>query len=299
MRNLNLDQLQALTQVVALGSFSAAARALKLTQPAVSLQIRELEHRLGVRLVERLGKHAYATAAGEELISHAHRLAQEADQALAAVQRYRDGRLGRVRLGTSTAVCTHLLPPILARLRSEYPKLEVFITVDTMESVVARIVANELDVGAVTLPIKQHAAIEVTPLRHDPIQAFFPGAERGLPREATPQYLGGRNLILSDRRSQTYKIIAEWFERANVELKPVMEIGNTEAIKTLVAAGIGVGILPSERKQGLLPYGRVQVRPLKPTLLRELGLVRRRDKAAEKALQILCEALLTLSNRAS
>jgi DNA-binding transcriptional LysR family regulator len=78
-----------------------------------------------------------------------------------------------------------------------------------------------------------------------------------------------------------------------------MEIGNTEAIKTLVAAGVGVGVLPAERKQGLLPYRRVQVRPLKPTLLRELGLVRRRDKPAEKPLQILYEALLTLSNRAS
>jgi DNA-binding transcriptional LysR family regulator len=89
---------------------------------------------------------------------------------------------------------------------------------------------------------------------------------------------------------------AEWFQNAGVELRPVMELGNSEAIKTLVAAGVGVAILPVERKQGLLPYGRVQVRPLKPPLIRHLGLVRRRDKALEPPLQIVHEALLTLSN---
>jgi DNA-binding transcriptional LysR family regulator len=297
MRNLNLDQLQTLREVISLGSFSAAARALKLTQPAVSLQIRELEHRLGVRLIERLGKHAYPTAAGEELIAHARRLAQEADQALAAMRRHREGRLGRVRLGTSTSVCTHLLPPVLAELHSTYPGLELLITIETMETVVARIVTNELDIGAVTLPVKEHPAVEVIPLRQDPMQAFFPGDERALPREATPEYLAGRSLLLSQRHSQTYKIIAEWFQNAGVELRPVMELGNTEAIKTLVAAGIGVGILPLERKQGPLPYGRVQVRPLKPRLVRELGLVRRRDKSLERPLQIVHEALLALSHR--
>ena len=66
MRNLNLDQLQTLQEVVSLGSFSAAAARLHLTQPAVSLQIRELERKLGVRMVERVGKRAYATAAGDE-----------------------------------------------------------------------------------------------------------------------------------------------------------------------------------------------------------------------------------------
>lgn len=297
MRNLNLDQLQTFTEVIALGSFSAAGRKLRLTQPAVSLQIRELESRLGVQLVERLGKHAYPTAAGEELLVHAKRLAQEADHALATMQRHRDGRLGRVRLGTSVAVCTHLLPPVLAKLRTAHPDLELLITVETMESVVSRIVANELDIGAVTLPVKEHPAIEVIPLREDPMQAFFPGAERNLPRHVTPQYLAARSLLLSHRRSQTYKMIAEWFEGAGLELKPVMELGNTEAIKTLVAAGIGIGILPLERKQGPLPYGKVQVRPLDPPLMRELGIVTRRDKSMEKPLRIVREALMTLSNR--
>src|SRR6185436_18593760 len=142
MRNLSLDQLQALREVVALGSFSAAAQKLRLTQPAVSLQIRELEKRLGVQLIERMGKRAYATAAGEELVTHARRLAHDAEDALAAMRRHRDGGPGRVRLGTSVAVCTYLLPPVLAGLRRAHRSLEVAITVGTTEHVVARILAN-------------------------------------------------------------------------------------------------------------------------------------------------------------
>lgn len=297
MRNLNLDQLQALREVVALGSFSAAAQNLHLTQPAVSLQIRELEKRLGVQLVERMGKRAYATAAGEELIAHARRLAQEAEQALAAMRRHREGWLGRSRLGTSVAVCTYLLPPVLAKLRRAHPDLEVVITVGTTENVVSRILANELDIGVVTMPVKEHPAIEVEPIREDPMMAFFRGGERGLPKHATPQYLAGRDLILNQRLSQTYRIIAHWFETAGIELKPIMELGNTEAIKTLVAAGVGVGVLPVERKQGILVYGKTQVRPLKPVLMRRLGIVRHREKPLERAMKIVYEALHMLSKR--
>src|SRR4029077_7575987 len=132
------------------------AEKLRLTQPAVSLQIRELEKRIGVQLVERMGKRAYATAAGEELVGHARRLFQETEQALTAMRRHREGRLGRARLGTSVAVCTYLLPPVLAGLRRAHPELEVAITVGTTESVVSHILDNGLDIGVVTMPVREH-----------------------------------------------------------------------------------------------------------------------------------------------
>jgi DNA-binding transcriptional LysR family regulator len=297
MRNLNLDQLQALQEVVALGSFSAAAQRLRLTQPAISLQVRELEKRFDVQLVQRVGKRAYATAAGEELLRYASRLIAEAGDATTAMRRHREGHLGRARLGTSVAVCTYLLPPVLTGLRSAYPQIELTISVGTTENVVERILDNELDIGIVTVPVKSHPALEVEPLREDPMMAFFPGNERRLPRAVDPRYLAGRNLILSNRQSQTYRIIARWFETGGVELRPIMELANTEAIKTLVAAGIGVGILPLERKQGILVYGKTQVRPLEPALMRSLSIVRRREKYLEPALRIVLDALQILSAR--
>src|SRR5579862_3526283 len=127
MRSLNLDQLRALTEVVALGSFSAAARRLNLTQPAISLQIRELEARWGLRLIERVGKKALATAPGRELIEHARRIARECDLAESAMRGLRDGWLGRVRIGATLTALLYDLPPVLRQLRRDHPKIELAI----------------------------------------------------------------------------------------------------------------------------------------------------------------------------
>ena len=112
MRSLSLDQLRAFMEVVKLGSFSAAARRLNLTQPAISLQIRELESRCGVSLVERVGKRAFPTAAGRDLLAYAQRIRAEAEGALAAMRRHQSGCAGRVHLGSGPTALTYLLPPV-------------------------------------------------------------------------------------------------------------------------------------------------------------------------------------------
>ena len=154
MRSLNLDQLRALTEVAALGSFSAAARRLNLTQPAISLQIRELEARWGLRLIERLGKKAHATAPGRELIEHARRIARECEAAETAMRGMRDGWLGRVHIGSTLTALMYDLPPILRRLRADHPRIELVITNMATRDTVESIVQSTIDFGLVTLPIK-------------------------------------------------------------------------------------------------------------------------------------------------
>jgi DNA-binding transcriptional LysR family regulator len=125
MRSLNLDQLRAFVEVAERGSFTAAARQLNLTQPAVTHQVQELERRFKVALVERLGKRAHLTQAGEELIEHARHLLEEDNRTHVAMRRFDDGWLGRVRVGTSMTILMYLLPPILRRLKTEHPQLEI------------------------------------------------------------------------------------------------------------------------------------------------------------------------------
>src|SRR4029077_17090039 len=98
MRNLSLDQLRTLIEVVELGSFTEAAKRLHFTQPAISQQIRELEGRCGLQLVERVGKRAFATPAGRELIMHGQRIMADAEHALAAVHDHRQGAAGPAAL---------------------------------------------------------------------------------------------------------------------------------------------------------------------------------------------------------
>ena len=130
MRSLNLDQLRSLLTVVELGSFSAAAKRLNLSQPAVSLHVRELETRLGVALVERLGKKAYATPAGQDLLEHGRRLMQAEEGALVSMRQHREGLVGRVRIGTNAHYLIYCLPPVLRRLRAAYPMIELVKLVD-------------------------------------------------------------------------------------------------------------------------------------------------------------------------
>ena len=135
MRSVNPDHLRALTEVVAQGSFTRAAKRLNLAQPTISLQIRELETRLGVRLVDRLGKRAFATAAGRELIEHAGRIAAETERLMAAMRRHRDGWLGQVRIGSSTTALIYHLPPVLTALRKQHPNIELVVTTGTTTGV--------------------------------------------------------------------------------------------------------------------------------------------------------------------
>ena len=171
MRSLNLDQLRALLRVVELGSFSAAARQLNLTQPAVSLQIRELERRFGVRLIERLGKRAHTTAPGATLVEAARRIFHECDLIDAAMRPYRDGWIGRVQIGATNTMLVHVLPPILRELSLEHPGIDLHVTnMPTRESV-ERILQNRLDLALVTLPVREaapahHAAAAREARRH-------------------------------------------------------------------------------------------------------------------------------------
>lgn len=295
MRHLNLDQLFTLQAVIEHGSFSAAARELNLSQPAVSQQVKELEGRFGVALVERLGKRAFATPAGSELLEHARRLMLESELALTAMRRYKDGSLGLVRVGTSTAVSVYLLPRVLGDLRRTHPGLEVDVEVGTAHAVVPRIAENHLDIGLITLPVPASYMLEVEQIRSDPMMAVVArSAAADWPEHVTADFLSRQPLIFNAPETQMHRITLDWFAAQGLQPKPVMQLGNSEAIKAFVAAGLGVAILPIERPDDPLLMGRTAIRALDPPLQRKLGIVMRRDKVLTRALTVVRDALLTL-----
>jgi DNA-binding transcriptional LysR family regulator len=289
MRNLNLDQLEALREVVALGSFSSAAERLNLTQPAISLQIKQLESRLGVRLVERFGKRAFATAAGSDLLAHGRRLFDEAAAALATARRHRGGVAGRVRIGTGATACIHILPAALRELRVNYPDLEIVVTTGNTDEIVRAVEDNALDLALVTMPVRGQR-IAATPLHDEKLVAVLPPAGKG-PARLGPADFVGTPLILYERGGTTSRIIEAWFARAGIAAKPVMELGSAEAIKRLVGVGLGRSILPEVSVRAEASSGELAVRPLSPALARTLALIRRRDKHVEPYLEVTLAAI--------
>ena len=298
MRGLNPDHLRALLEVVEQGGFSAAAKRLHLSQPAVSLQIRELEGRLGIQLVERLGKRAYATPAGDELLEHARRIAAETERALAAMRRHKDGRLGRVRIGTGDVMLTYLLPPVLHVLRTTHPRIELVISTGTTTEMMQGMSSNDIDLGVVTLPANEQV-FRTTPLRTEPMAAILPPDETDAPESLTPACLDRPDLILLQPSAALRRQVDEWLAAGGVRARPAMAIGDTEAIKQTVAAGLGVSVVPLCALTGGYAMPGLVVRPLRPALSWALGLVQRRDKPDEPALRCVREALLTLADRQS
>jgi len=291
MRSLNLDQLRTLVEVVACGSFSAAARRLNLTQPAVSLQIRELEARFGVQLIERLGKQAHATMPGEQLVEAARRIFQECEAADTELRRFRSGWLGRVRVATALTVLTYRLPPILNQLRADHPEIELVVSNMPTQDSVAGIIQNRVDLAVVMLPI-ENRQLQVMPLCEERLVAIFPRDRKNVPEEITPDYAATQPLLVEHARSSAYPLVMGWLTMQRPLLRDPVPIGTVEALKTAVASGLGMAIVPeialAKHRSDFI------VRALQPPLLRMLALVEHHNKANEPALQIVRSALLAL-----
>jgi DNA-binding transcriptional LysR family regulator len=297
MRSLNLDQLRAFVEVVGHGSFTAAAKELNLTQPAVTHQIQELERRLNVSLVERLGKRAHLTEAGEKLIEHARHLLEEDSRTRSAMRRFADGWLGRVRIGTSMTVLMYLLPPILQRLKTEHPQLEINLKAGLTSNTLEMLKTNALDLGLCALPIED-PAFETTPLFKDELVAILPTSAGRAPKKVTPAFLAQCPLILGNQNSALRRTVTEWLSLAGPPPKPVMEFDNVEAIKSLVAVGLGASIVPSLcLGAGHVPTSNTIVRPLNPRISRGVGLVKLRGKRDTEGMKLVAEAILTLRDR--
>jgi DNA-binding transcriptional LysR family regulator len=292
MRGVSLDQLRSFAQVVELGSFSAAAERLKLTQPAVSLQVKQLERRLGVRLIERVGRQATATAAGADLLTYARQIDSALSGALDAMAHHSSAVTGRVRLATGATACIYVLPPILRELRRRFPSLEIVVSTGNTSDILKLLEENALDLGLVTLPAPGRM-FEVTPLLEDEFVAIA-SVEIHLSAKVSPAALAKLPVVLYEPAGRTRRIVDEWFRRAGVSLKPVMELGSVEAIKQLVGAGLGAAVLPGMAVRDLGEGDAIAARPLSPRLSRTLAVVVRRDKLLTRGLREVIEALKRL-----
>jgi len=284
----NLDQLLAFVTVIDLGSFTAAADKVGLTQPAVSLQVKLLEQRLGVRLIERVGRRALPSPAGSDLLIHARRILEECGAAADAMTPHREGSAGRVRIGSGGTASIHLLPRAIASARKRMPGLEITVRIGNTEEVLRDLEANALDLAVVTLPASGRS-LEIEPFYEDELLAVAP-KDSEIP-EGGPDaaFLKDKVLMLYEG-GNTRAATDGWFADAGVRIQPAMEFGSVEAIKELVAAGLGWSLLPAlaltQDRAGFL-----MTSPVRPRLVRQLGIVLRRDKHLTKGLREVMKCL--------
>lgn len=292
MMTLNLGNLATFRLVVQRGSFSAAADVLGLSQPAVSLQVRQLEH-LQTRLLERTGRGIKATAAGIALLAHSEQIEQAVSAAVQSVSEFNHEVSGSITLGTGATACIHLLPSLLLTLRERHPLLTVGVTTGNTLDIVRAVEENRLDLGLVTLPATGRN-LAVTPVMDEEFVCIFARNQEVLPPAVTPEVLQTLPLIAFESGSGTRDLIDGWFLADGRAIAPVMQLGSIEAIKRMVRAGLGFSIVPRMAVEH--PHDRtgLNIQSLTPLLHRQLGIIMRQDKIISKGIAEILRLLQKL-----
>ena len=257
---MDTRQLAAFCAVVERRSFSQAADRLGVTQPAVSLQVRTLEKRLGTQLLDRSGRRVEPTEAGWRLYRGAQRMLALESQLVADVAATGEGELaGDLLLGASTGPAAVAVPVALAEFQRQNPDVRVFLTVSDTHSIVERVAARELELGIVGAA-RRHRGVRFEPFFADQVILVCPPDHPFANRTVTLEELRGERLILMQEGAGVRQIVEDALRRQGVRLRDLdvrLELGLQESVRRAVEAGYGVTFISRTAVEADLTAGRL------------------------------------------
>jgi LysR family transcriptional regulator, low CO2-responsive transcriptional regulator len=288
-------QLLAFATLARLGSFTAAAKELFLTQSAVSHAIKALETELGVRVFDRVGKKAHLTQAGEQLLRHAERILREMQDARNGLEELQNWGHSRLRVGASTTACQYLLPNVLREFRQSFPTCTIRVQPGDGPELVEALRTNQIDL-AVMLKPSGREDVSFRPLFEDEMQFLVSPLHAWAQKGYVPRrQIGEETFIMYSKTSYTFRMVNEYFQRDGVALQNFMELGNIEAIKELVKIGLGVAVLAPWAARKEIAEGSLVAFPLGARKLRRVWgishLRGRRLALAEETFAGLCDSV--------
>ena len=242
MYHASFRQLQSLVLVARHESVSKAANALHVTQPAVSLQLRTLEEITGTPLTRKVGRAIQLTAAGEVMVEFSERILrlwEQAGEELAALGGIASGTL---RIGAVTTA-EHLLPPLLVPFTMERPDVRLKLQVGNRVEIVNMLARHEIDLAIMGTPPREMRTTAARFARHPMGFVASPAHPLMNKRKLTLDDILGANLLVRERGSGTRTAVEKLFKDAGHTLNFGSEVSSNEAIKRMVAAGLGVGFL--------------------------------------------------------
>lgn len=255
---MEIRQLRAFIAIAELGTFTAGAQRVHVTQAAISMQIRQLENELGARLFIRAPRRVMLTEAGEQLLQRARQILRDHDAAVDEIAELAGAERGRLRIGSASAmVTTDVLPELLKELRQQHAGAEVTVSSGTSESLVQQILGGELDLAFVSLPVEARG-INTERLSQDQLVAVASPRHRLAKQRTISAYsLAGEKLILGERGGNTRRLIDQFFAQAGVTLQVSMELSRQAAIRRMVEEDMGVGIVPLQTVSEAVAKGRL------------------------------------------
>src|SRR6476660_1240611 len=255
---MDIRQLKAFVAIAESGTFTAGALRVHVTQAAISMQIRQLENEIGAKVFVRAPRHVILTEAGEHLLRRARQILREHDAAVDEIAELAGAERGRLRIGSASAmVLTDQLPVILTELRKQHPRAEIAVTSGTSEALVEQILAGELDIAFVSLPVDARG-IQTERLSEDQLVAIASPRHKLAKQKTISAYtLAGERLILGERGGNTRRLIDQFFAQAGVTLHVAMELSRQAAIRRMVEEDMGVGIVPLQSVKEEVEKGRL------------------------------------------
>jgi DNA-binding transcriptional LysR family regulator len=287
---MEVRDLQVFISVAKHLNYTRAGEEVHLSQPSVSVRIKQLETELGVKLFEQLGKKVALTEAGQLLVPYAHRILTAVEDAEHAIKDLHGLQRGSLRIGASTTPGMYIIPKTIARFKESYPQIGVQLGIRDTREIEAGVVRNEFDFGFVG----GHLAgdeIDVLPWLTDELVLIVPPIHR-LARKKTVKRddLTIEQFIGRELGSATRAALASHLKEWDLQLQIVMEMENPESLKRAVQSGLGIAFISkfaieSEIKAKTL----VTIRVPKLTINRELKIVFRKDKHLSRAARAFIE----------
>ena len=287
-----LDQLRILKAIAAEGSFKRAADSLYVSQPAVSLQVQNLERQLDVPLFDRGGRRAQLTEAGHLLLEYGDRILSLCQETCRAIEDLQNLQGGSLIVGASQTTGTYLLPRMIGQFRQRYPDVAVQLHVHSTRRTAWSVANGQIDLAIIggEIPPELQDSLEVVPYAEDELALIMPVFHS----LASNEYIDRNDLyklkfITLDSQSTIRKVIDQVLTRGGIEtrrLRIEMELNSIEAIKNAVQSGLGVSFLSTsaiekELQMGVLHRSRIEAVEVKRTLSVIFNPNRYRSKAAE------------------
>lgn len=294
MIRLTLRQLDILEAVARCDSFSRASAELHLTQPAVSMQVKQLEESLGLPLFEHIGKRIYLTEAGREVLETSravHRELANLENALADLQGMKGGSL-TVSVASSAS---YLAARLIAAFRQTHPDVRVNMNAVNRETLLQHLAENSVDLVLMGQPPEGHD-LQSQPFLENPLVVIAsPNHPLAKARHIPLERLAEEPFLGREPGSGTRNVVERFFEDNGLKLKVAMEMNKNEAIKQAVEAGLGVGVVSQHGELATRHLCILDVQGF--PLMRQWHLVQRQGKRLSPAAQAFAEFVMSEAKR--
>lgn len=294
---MELTPLRYIIAIADAGHMTRAAERLGVTQPALSAMLRKLEAEVGAELFHRTRRGVEPTDAGRVFLGHAREAVGRADAGVAAVQELAGLRSGSIRVGGGATAITYILPGVVSALRRDHPALRFFIREAGSIAVAQAVLSGELDLGIVTLPVAIPGSgdLQEIPLLDDELRLIVPPRH---PLDGRRSFrfadLAREPFVAFEAGSAVREVIDRAASNAGAPLHVVMELRSIESIKSMVEAGVGVGLIS---RLALTPGDGIPCRDAR--LTRRLAIVRRQGRLPSPAAAAFERLMLDSARRSS